>query len=337
MLVHGDDFVASGERSKILKFQKQLAKRFTIKHKVVGSGGQVTSRSKAASSSFSGLAAIDTSGKELKEARILNRVVRWTTEGWEYEADQRHAELIVKAMGLEKARPVTSPGEEEPAWKLEDNEKPLSVSEATHYRMVAARANYLATDRTDIQFATKECCRGMATPQVQHLSSLKRLARYLLGKPRMIWKYAWQTPENLTVYSDSDWAGCKRTARSTSSGIIMRGQHHVKSWSITQKRVTLSSAEAELGALVKASAEAIGIVQMAEGLGDKVSAEVYVDSSAALSVTQRKGTGKMRHVRIGQLWVQEAAEQGELSYKKVKGTGNPADLGTKHLTAKKIE
>ena len=44
----------------------------------------------------------------------------------------------------------------------------------------------------------------------------------------------------------------------------------------------------------------------------------------------------MRHVRIGQLWVQEAAEQGELAYKKVKGTSNPADLGTKHLVAKKI-
>ena len=45
----------------------------------------------------------------------------------------------------------------------------------------------------------------------------------------------------------------------------------------------------------------------------------------------------MRHVRIGQLWVQEAAEHGDLTYKKVKGTDNPADLGTKHLTAKKIE
>ena len=152
----------------------------------------------------------------------------------------------------------------------------------------------------------------------------------------MVWKYEWQTPENLITYSDSDWAGCKRTARSTSSGVIMRGTHHVKSWSVTQKRVTLSSAEAELGALVKASAETIGIMQMAEALGDKVAAEVYVDSSAALSVTQRKGTGKMRHVRIGQLWVQEAAEQGELTYRKVKGTSNPTDLGTKHLVAKKI-
>ena len=50
---------------------------------------------------------------------------------------------------------------------------------------------------------------------------------------------------------------------------------------------------------MKASAEAIGILQMAEGLGDKIAAEVYVVSSEALSVTQRKGAGKMRHVRIG--------------------------------------
>ena len=202
--------------------------------------------------------------------------------------------------------------------------------------MVAARANYLAADRTDIQYATKECCRGMAAPLVQHLGGLKRLARYLVGRPRMIWKYVWQTPEEVSTYSDSNWAGCRRTARSTSCGVVMRGSHHIKSWSVTQKRVTLSSAEAELAALVKAAAETIGILQMAQGLGDEVAAEVFVDSSAALSVAQKKGSGKMRHVRIGQLWIQEVAEAEELRLRKVKGEENPADLGTKHLT-KKIE
>ena len=117
----------------------------------------------------------------------------------------------------------------------------------------------------------------------------------------------------------------------------MRGAHHIKSWSVTQKRVMLSSAEAELGALVKAAAETIGMIQMAEGLGDTATAEVFVDSSAALSVAQRKGTGKMRHVRIGQLWIQEAAENEELTFRKVKGEESPADLGTKHLTRKKID
>ena len=163
------------------------------------------------------------------------------------------------------------------------------------YRMVAARANYLAADRTDIQYATKECCRGMAAPMACHFSSLKRLARYLIGRPRMVWKYAWQPVEEVKTYSDSNWAGCKRTARSTSCGIVMRGSHHIKSWSVTQKRVTLSSAEAELAALVKASAETIGILQMAQGLGDETIGEVFVDSSVALSVIQHKGNGHEAH------------------------------------------
>ena len=157
--------------------------------------------------------------------------------------------------------------------------------------MMAARANYLAADRADIQYAVKECCRGMATPQVRHWDMLKRLAKYLVGRPRMVWEYQWQGVEAISAYSVSDWAGCKRTARSTSGGVIMRGEHHVKSWSVTQKRVTLSSAEAELGALVKTTTEAIGILQMAEGLGRETTAEVLVDSSAALAVVHRKGCG----------------------------------------------
>ena len=36
-------------------------------------------------------------------------------------------------------------------------------------------------------------------------------------------------------------------------------------------------------------------------------------------------------MRVGQLWVQQKNEEGELRYKKVKGTENPADLGTKAL------
>ena len=112
----------------------------------------------------------------------------------------------------------------------------------------------------------------------------------------------------------------------------MRGTHHVKSWCITQKRVTLSSAEAELGALVKTAAETIGILQMVEGLGREATGEVFVDSSAALAIVNRKGCGKLRHVRVGQLWVQELAEEEEIKFRKVLGDDNPADLSTKYLT-----
>jgi hypothetical protein len=60
--------------------------------------------------------------------------------------------------------------------------------------------------------------------------------------------------------------------------------------------------------------------------------QVLVDSSAALGATKRKGNGKLRHVRVGLLWIQQKSEDGDLSYEKVLGTDNPADLMTKHLS-----
>ena len=119
----------------------------------------------------------------------------------------------------------------------------------------------------------------------------------------------------------------------------MRGTHCIKAFSVTQRRVTLSSAEAELGAAVKVAAEAIGIEQLAEGMGVSFagySSRVFVDSSAALGVVGRRGNGKLRHVRVGQLWVQQLAEDGDVQFLKIGGTQNPADLFTKHLPAMKI-
>ena len=101
---------------------------------------------------------------EVRETRILKRIVRWTSKGWEYEADQRHAELIIQSMGMDAGKAVKTPGEEIPGWKIEEEEVLLTASQATKYRMAAARANYLAADRTDIPFAVKECCMGNGQP-----------------------------------------------------------------------------------------------------------------------------------------------------------------------------
>ena len=81
---------------------------------------------------------------------------------------------------------------------------------------------------------------------------MKRLARYLKGNGRLVTKYAWQGEESQILgYSDSDWAGCRQTGKSTSGGVIMLGSHMVKSWSTTQANVALSSGEAEFYGLVR--------------------------------------------------------------------------------------
>ena len=116
----------------------------------------------------------------------------------------------------------------------------------------------------------------------------------------------------------------------------MRGSHCLKSWSSTQKSITLSSGEAELVASVKMSTEVIGLLQLAEGWGDRMEGSIYVDSSAAIGIVKRKGCGKMRHVRVGMLWIQQKQEDGELDFRKIEGSCNPGDLMTKHLSEKVI-
>ena len=118
---------------------------------------------------------------DAQETRILNRIIRATSEGWEIEADQRHAEIMVNMLNMGNAKEVNTPGESRP-WEEEKlSEQQLGESWATEYRAISARANYLAQDRPDIQFAVKEICRAMSSPTEWDKRKIKRLVRYLRG------------------------------------------------------------------------------------------------------------------------------------------------------------
>ena len=110
----------------------------------------------------------------------------------------------------------------------------------------------------------------MSRPTLAGKREVKRLARYLKGAPRVVLRYSYQRrEEDAWGYSDSDWAGCKKTAKSTSGGAIVMGSHTLKTWSSTQKNITLSSGEAELVAAVKTCTETIGVTQMAKDWGGR--------------------------------------------------------------------
>ena len=173
---------------------------------------------------------------------ILNKVIRRTEEGIEMEADPRHVELIMRELELEKARSSKSPGskavksksesdkdqerrvgriivndEEEDGKKEDEEEEELGGSEATKFRGVVARWNYILPDRTDVQYAVKDVARCMAKRKRGNWNAVRRIARYLKGRPRMITHFKWQTAQHILVgYADSDWAGCGKSGRSTS-------------------------------------------------------------------------------------------------------------------------
>ena len=286
------------------------------------------------------------------EVKILNKIVRHTDRGIELEADPRHAEIVIKELGLEDAKATRVPGtkapkgedkkkgacEDETEDEGPEEEEDLSPEKATKYRALAARLNYLAVDRVDIQYSVNEAARAMSCPKVGHWTLLRRIGKYLRGTPRLVMKFPWQSPQSvMTTYTDSDWAGCLRPARSTSGGVITMGGHMIKSWSRQQKVVALSSAEAELYAMVAASAECLALIAYARDLGMAVSGEIYADSSAALGIAQRCGIGKVRHLRTQSLWVQEVRLTRRLAYHKVLGTKNPADILTKYVPAELLK
>ena len=273
--------------------------------------------------------------KDAQEITILNRKLTWKGNEMTYEADLKHVEKIIEEMGLDdRSNGLTKPYVRE----LLD-EEPLDESESKRFRALAARANYLAQDRADIQFAVKEACRDVSSPSTASWTVLKRIAKYLLSYPRLIWRFGpYDVDMNeVQVFSDSDWAGCLKTRRSTSGGVVMLGGAALKHWSSTQSSIALSSGEAELVAMVKAMAEGLGIQALAADLGWRLGVRVFTDSSAAKSIACRMGIGRVRHLETRLMWVQEAVATGKGRVSKIPGKSNMADILTKGVSLEEIE
>ena len=111
----------------------------------------------------------------------------------------------------------------------------------------------------------------------------------------------------------------------------------MKSWSKDQSTIATSSGEAELYALNKAASEAMGIQSIATDLGIKTSITLEVDALATMGIISRSGIGKMRHLEVNELWLQEAIKRKKFDIVKVNGADNAADIATKHIPAETLE
>lgn len=162
----------------------------------------------------------------------------------------------------------------------------------------------------------------MARPGQSSWLRLKRLARYLGDDEADV----------IDVFSDSDWAGCKLTRKSTSRGFIAIAGGAAKTWSSsTQKTIARSSGEAEYYSL--AAAEGLGFQAVARDLGWEMPIRIWVDSTAAKWRASRTGLCKGRDLEVSYMWVQQALKEKKFELKKISELVNPSDLLTKPLSA----
>ena len=89
----------------------------------------------------------------------MDRTARTDNDGLVIEADQRRSELIAKELGVSESKGLATPEFDEP---VEEDDAELKSWRLKMYRSLAARANYLALGRPDLQLAVNELCQSMA-------------------------------------------------------------------------------------------------------------------------------------------------------------------------------
>ena len=305
-----DDFLCGGDGRQLRWLKDELTKEFELKYEIMGP-----------------------SAGEVRTSTFLGRTLRWKEDGIEYEGDSKHTEILLREWNMEESKPVVTPGTAEEKAKEDDEElnTELGKEEAKGYRRATARINYMALDRADLSFVAKDLSKSMAKPTIGDVVRLKRALRYIKGKPRAINVYMWQEKgHELVTMTDSDWAGCTTTRKSTSGGMVLRGRHLIAHWASTQATVAPSSGEAELNAIVKGASETIGILNMMRACGLEIHGCIQTDSSAANGIAHRRGCGKVKHLEARQLWIQDVVMSREIKVKKIPRDENHSDALTHH-------
>ena len=112
----------------------------------------------------------------------------------------------------------------------------------------------------------------------------------------------------------------------------MWGKHIIKSWSTTQSVIALSSGEAEYYGLVKGGSVGLGLQAVLRDFNLEVEITLKSDVTAAIAIASRRGLGKVRHIEVCQLWLQQKVKEGVIRIVKVGTHENAADALTKYVS-----
>ncbi|GJS24472.1 putative ribonuclease H-like domain-containing protein [Tanacetum coccineum] len=136
-------------------------------------------------------------------------------------SQDKYVQDMLKKFDMVNVRSATTPFE---ATNPKSKEEPDEAVNVHLYRSMIGSLMYLTASRPDIQFAVSACSRHQVTPLTSHLNAVKRIFKYLKGRPKLGLWYPRDSPFVLEAYSDSDYAGSHGDRKSTTGGCQFLGR-----------------------------------------------------------------------------------------------------------------
>ena len=257
-------------------------------------------------------------------------------EGWIRIDQGTYIRRALARFNMTNCNPVDTPAVTGLQLRAEDCPKTDDEKfdmESVPYRALIGTLLYAALgSRPDIAEATRACAQFAHNPGRKHWKAAQRILKYLAKEPDMGIRYVKDGNPEPLFYTDSDWGQNPDTRKSVSGYIWFLAGAPVAWQSKTQRRVALSSCEAEFIACSEAVREARWLVQFLREIrfSAKTPITVYIDNQAAKALAENPvAHQRNKHIDIIYLSLRETVKDGivKLVYKP---TGeNLADIFTK--------
>ena len=240
---------------------------------------------------------------------------------------------MLERFGTKDCSPVSMPLEAGKKFiKTPDDDEPIDTQ---RYQEIIGSLVYLSiSTRPDIAEAVGKLSQYMGKPNKEHWIGVKRVLRYLKGTPRYGLVYRKSKDFKLVGYSDSDWAGCLESRKSTSGYVFLLGNSVISWASKKQPVVALSTTEAEYIALCLAAQEAVWLRRLLKSvqLEQKEATKICEDNQGAISISKNpRDTQRTKHIDIRFHFVRESIHKNVLTIEKCESRDQIADTLTKSL------
>ena len=283
--------------------------------------------------------------KDLGDASFVLgiQILRDRSQGILRLSQKGYIEKVLSRFGMSSCSPGETPvakGDKFSLSQCPKNDLEIKEMQKIPYASAVGSLMYAQVcTRLDIAFIVGMLGRYLSNPGMDHWKAAKRVMRYLQKTKDFMLTYRRSDSLEIIGYSDSDYAGCQDSKRSTSGYIYMLAGGAISWKSAKQTLIASSTMAAEFIACFEASNHGIWLRNFVTGLrvinGIERPLKLYCDNRAAvLYSNNNKSSSRSKHIDIKFLVVKERVQSGQISIKHIGTNSMLADPLTKGLPPK---